>query len=173
MIKVKRSIGFWITGFSDGESWFFARPLLRKYRRDYSIQISFHIKLRSDDRETLEEINKYFKNIGKINEGKVKQGNGFVTLDFWGADKCKEIIKHFDNYPLKSKKKKDYEVWKVIVEKVANKEHLKNRESFIEVVKLCDKLRLTRLYPGKPIDGALKETSGHNKLYIEQVKNVI
>lgn len=161
---------WWITGFADGESWFFARPLLRGYKKDRCIQVMWAITLRDDDEEVLYAIKKYFGGIGSISyrKGRSKVNNGQVIFSVYGVENCMKLVEHFTKYPLQSKKRKDFEIWRKIVEAVKERRHLESDESFLEVVKLCDDLRRVRLY--KDDEEHLKSVSGHSKLYVDKVK---
>lgn len=160
--------GWWVTGFADGESWFFSRPLLRGYKKDRSIQVQWSITLRDDDEEVIYRIKDYL-GVGSISRrtGKSKVNNGQISLNVYGVKSAKVLIEHFTKYPLQSKKVNDYIIWKQIVERLDKKLHLKSDKDFIETVKLCDDLRIIRLYEKTP--NQLKSVSGSNKLYVDKV----
>lgn len=50
------------------------------------------------------------------------------------------ITNYFDNHSLYSKKKRSYELWKVVGEKFKNKEHLMSKSNFEEADKLCKQI---------------------------------
>jgi hypothetical protein len=125
MIKINKKLNklhpLFVTGFADAESSFVI--LINKnskYKMGYSIQASFAIKLHKKDRVLLEKIVSYF-GVGNISIGGVDSLSYRVTSlkDLTGT-----IIPHFDKYPLISKKRADYELFKQIVELMNSKEHL-------------------------------------------------
>jgi hypothetical protein len=144
--------GAWVTGFADGESWFQARPLLRarlkkrgKVKKlDRAMEVSWHIQLRYDDKEVLEKIQDYF-GFGAITfrGGRGRKGNPCAVFGCWGVDNCLRLIKHFDAFPLQSKKATDYKIWRRIVQLVAAKYHLKG--GYKRVHALCWELRQNRI----------------------------
>ena len=109
-----------ITGFADAESSFIL--LINKnskYKMGYSLQASFQIKLHKKDRALLEKIASYF-GVGNISKGGVDSISYRVTSL---KHLTRVIIPHFDKYPLISKKRADYELFKQVVELMNCKEH--------------------------------------------------
>lgn len=105
---------WYITGLCDGEATFtYSRTGLQ------SFVLYFAIKLGEKDKTTLEEIQAFFR-VGKIypvkysNPEKAKEKSGF----YYRVTKLSElerIINHFDRYPLKTQKAKNYQVWREMV----------------------------------------------------------
>lgn len=64
---------------------------------------------------------------------------GFIISSV--KDLINQVIPHFDNYPLISKKKADYELFKEIVLLMKNKEHLTNK-GLLKIMSLKASLNL-------------------------------
>lgn len=108
---------WYITGFADGEAAF-------TYSRiGGTFALYFAIKQRGDNRQIVEEIQKYFNYIGNIYRGKESSGaskGGFTKPSVYyrvtRIDELKRIVEHFDRYPLQSRKKQEaYNVWREMV----------------------------------------------------------
>lgn len=114
MNKLHKDFDPWfITGFSDGEAAFTFSSTCKAFT------LYFSITQRADNKEILENIQKYFGGIGKIylrketlptyNSGHTK------AAAYYRVCKQKElmrVIEHFDRYPLQSKKQDVYQVWR-------------------------------------------------------------
>lgn len=165
--------GWYITGFADGESYFIARPLLRKTKKGYSRvawQFRWGIQVRIDDSDIINCIASYFENMGckaTISNRKRKGDiSAQVTLTIEGAKNCSLVKEHFDKFPLLAKKKNDFEVWKDILELI-NNDYIPNDKNFFReysieeieqrsyICSLCDKMRIGRLETHKELDSYL------------------
>ncbi len=129
---------WWITGLVDGEGCFYASARLRvgnqaAYRKgDKGVRYPFMdmcsrflIRLRADDVETLAKVRQYFGagRLPHMKASKNKSGKSgsspnpsFEFRISSLSDIQRVVIPHFDRYPLQSKKRHDYVVWKEIVE---------------------------------------------------------
>lgn len=112
---------YWVTAFADAESSFIL--LLNKnskYKTGYSLQTSFSIHLHQKERALLERIASFYGggNITKTGEDSISYR--VTSL----KDLIQVIIPHFNRYPLISKKRADYELFKQVVELMNRKEHL-------------------------------------------------
>jgi LAGLIDADG endonuclease len=101
----------WLAGFIDGEGCFFIgqRPEL-EYRS--AVFCSFIIGLRGDDRPILVEIQKR-TGIGTLSQHRRNSVNGKVVVE-WRVtkkDDCKVLVDLLDQFPLRSKKARDFEIW--------------------------------------------------------------
>ena len=109
----------WFSGFVDGEGCF----TYNSYERYTTPQFTIH--LRADDREILEECQRRFG--GCISEYEVterakKLKPGCSPDVLWQVTANKEllgIVRHFEKYPLRAKKKCDFEIWKLMVQEKA------------------------------------------------------
>jgi hypothetical protein len=113
-IEIDKDFGNWLAGFADGEGHF----QLGVNRGRWS-SIRFSIKLRADDKPILDTIQKKL-GFGKVSYRKVsikekeriKGTNPQCVLSIYGKRQCWMLMKIFDQCPLRTKKKNDYEIWK-------------------------------------------------------------
>lgn len=117
-----KSINPWfITGFSDAESSFMVfmnkNP---KVKLGFQTQVCFQIGLHEKDKVLLGMIQSYFKGAGNIS----KQGKILVQYRVTSLKHLEIIAEHFENYPLITQKKIDFELWKQVFEILKNKGHL-------------------------------------------------
>lgn len=114
--------GGWFAGFTDGEGCF----SIRKFNRDHpcaGYNCQFRINLRDDDREILEEIQRRL-GIGAIydkpaytNDGRNNQPS--TEFHVAAIAECAELVKVFETYPLRAKKRQDFDIWKLAVAEIA------------------------------------------------------
>ena len=107
---------WYITGFCDGEAAFtysHASGVFNMY---------FAIRQREDNRQILEKIQEFFGYAGNIYKDKghlPTKNSGFTQPSAYyrvsRIENLLRIIKHFDKYPLPSKKIECYKVWREIV----------------------------------------------------------
>ena len=112
----------YITGYVDGEGSFLISFSPRnKLASGLEVRPSFSVSQRIDRCEVLSLIKSYF-GCGSIRYNKSDQTNRFETRSLEHLNKA--VIPHFRRYPLLSSKKKDFELFAQICEKMAKKEHL-------------------------------------------------
>ncbi len=110
------AFGHWLSGFVDGEGCFLLR--LMKGRKHFTGSPRFQIGLRSDDLQILRDI-KSFWGIGTITFGHIKSP-GIKTNERNACnyriqsikDVTKIVIPHFEKYPLRAKKQRDFLIWR-------------------------------------------------------------
>lgn len=129
-----------LTGFVDGDGSFSIS--ITKSKNDNlicKVQPVFTIGLHIKDLPFLLSIKKYFKDIGNI----YTSGNRDIV--YYNVSSVKEImehiIPHFDSFPLVTQKQADYILYKEIVSRMANKEHLTN-SGLIKILSLRASLNL-------------------------------
>ena len=113
---------YFITGFSDAESSFIIL-ILKEPRNEinWSVKTRFSIALHKKDTEILELIKSYFDGVGTISP----QNKNSVQYRVSSLkDLNEKIIPHFDKYPLLTKKKADFILFKQIINLINLKEHL-------------------------------------------------
>lgn len=107
----------WLAGFIDGEGSF----NISHHGGNY--QPRFSLKLRDDDTSIIEEV-QHFLAVGTVRKSKCSPiGSKYyspnahmqIRLDIIGSDNVK-LVEILDKYPLRSKKLRDYTIWKVAVE---------------------------------------------------------
>jgi len=111
----------YVTGFADAEGCF----LIKIYRRSdlklgYSVNLAFQINLHLKDKLLLEKIRNYFYKIGNITVRK----NGSVEYGVNSIKDLEVVINHFDNYPLITKKRSYFQIFKLTFELIKQKQHL-------------------------------------------------
>lgn len=119
-----------ISGFSDGESSFsinLAKNIKSKW--GYSVVCVFSISLHKKDRALLESIKAFFNGVGNIYIDRENSIRYCVS----SIKDIAVIIDHFDKYPLITKKRADYELFKQAFYLVSNKKHL-SQEGFRQIV---------------------------------------
>ena len=120
-----------ITGISDAESSFFITFIKsNKSLTGYYIQLEFKIGLHKKDRFLLELIKSYF-GVGNIQI----QSNDLISYKVSSNKDLAVIISHFNKYPLSTKKRADFELFKLAFKLINLKEHL-NTKGFMKILSL-------------------------------------
>lgn len=110
--------GSWFAGFADGEGCFTIGK-----RNDKNpcacYRCRFIINLRDDDRAILEEIRdtlemgvRYDKPASTYGG---RNGQPSTVFQLQSINDCAELVKLFERYPLRAKKRHDFEIWKQAV----------------------------------------------------------
>src|ERR1700712_3296732 len=86
----------------------------------YQIQVCFQIGLHKKDINLLTKIQYYFKGVGNI----APQGKDLVQFRVTSIKDLTIIVEHFNNYPLLTQKRADFELFKKVLTIINNKEHL-------------------------------------------------
>jgi len=122
-LNVSDSFGYLFSGFCDGEATFVAFYRMRKVRgKEYpENRLGIQITLRQDDVETLKMIKKEL-NCGFLLENQLPPSRkGGHPYAIWGCRRIKDlaeiIVPLFDRYPLRSKKRLEYQYWKQLVQR--------------------------------------------------------
>jgi hypothetical protein len=118
----RRDFGNWLSGFTDGEGCFrLARSRHPKHPEIYrSGFATFEINMRLDDRPILDQIQSFF-GFGSITE------HESYSEDRDAEDQAKLvctrvrplkgiIIPHFEQFPLRAKKARDFQIWREAVQ---------------------------------------------------------
>lgn len=108
----------WFVGFVDGEGSF---QILRKsgtFLRS-SYRCDFTLRLRDDDRIILEEIQGML-GIGAIYDvpvypSDIPNARPMSRFHVGALNGCVELVKIFERYPLRAKKKRDFSIWRSAV----------------------------------------------------------
>ena len=122
-------IPYWVTGFSDAESCFGFRVRKNpKLKAGWEVIPYFFINLHIKDLSVLSEIKDFFGvgNISSNKESALYQVNSLKDL-------VNVIIPHFELYPLLTKKKADFLLFKLAIELIKQKEH-KNIEGIHKLI---------------------------------------
>ena len=128
-----------VTGFIDAEgSWVISIQKEPKNKTGWTIKSRLSISLHKKDIAILEQIKIYFKGVGNIS----KEGKNVVQYRVASLrDLINIVIPHFDKYPLITKKKADFILFKQVVELMNRKEHL-TREGLIKVLSIKESINL-------------------------------
>ncbi len=112
----------YITGFVDGEGCFsITIRRSKKMKLGWFISLSFQIHLHSNDKNLLIKIRENLGNIGGIYKGHSDSCSFNVSSL---SEIVNVLIPFFDKYPLLSKKREDFELFKMVALIMSKKEHL-------------------------------------------------
>ncbi len=117
----REAFGYWLSGFSDGESCFQLR-----WSTHHSPVAIFVLALRKDDSAILETIQSFWQ-CGRLYAGQrmLNSKKFFVTMYSIQRinDLASIIVPHFEAKPLQSKKSRDFAIWKEGVALIASRDH--------------------------------------------------
>ncbi|MCD6311065.1 MAG: LAGLIDADG family homing endonuclease [Elusimicrobia bacterium] len=128
----------YITGFVDGEGCF-SITIQKSKNVKLGIQVipEFHVSQHSSRTEVLEAIKR------KWNCGYIKENDRNNPKDMTSVyvvrninDIRNKVIPFFDRYPIYSSKKQDFKKFKIVVEMMKSREHLK-KEGLINILKIA------------------------------------
>lgn len=127
----------WISGIFDGDGSFSYSIIKHPYGPlGWRVIISCGLvaKKTNANLEMLNEINKFFGNIGSIS---LENSKNVYRLRFTGIAKCLTVKAHFDNYPLLTYKLVHYQLWSKVLNILAHpsKVHL-TKKGLNEIVSL-------------------------------------
>lgn len=110
--------GHWLSGFVDGEGSFVLTDKRSTVRKDPSCNLRaiFQINMRADEEEIITTIKSYFQ-CGTISF-KPAKGNANPMIEFRvdaTGDLKNIVVAHFDRYPLRAKKRRDFAIWRKAV----------------------------------------------------------
>jgi hypothetical protein len=125
----------WLSGFLAGEGCFFAYITVKD-----TLGAGLQINLRKDDTNILHLVNKLFDNTGivKFVNVEVTQRNNpnrNPVVNFRIANikhLYEKVIPLIEEYPLLSKKQKDFEIWKQIVKLLYKTSHKQNSRKLVK-----------------------------------------
>lgn len=110
---------WFLTGFCDGESSFYiVMHKSTNVKTGWSVTARFEIHLHVKDKALLEKVQAYFSGVGSIT---TKDNSVCYTVYY---KDLAVLIDHFENYPLITKKRADFELFKRVLELMNRKEHL-------------------------------------------------
>ena len=129
----------WVTGFSDGEACFSIDiSKVKDHTLGWKVTPVFSIGIHSKDLVLLQKIQSFFNGAGKIY---------FINdyMIYYRIKSIKDLIKyvipHFDKYPLLTKKRADFLLFKQIIDLMTCKKHL-TIEGLLEIVSIKASLNL-------------------------------
>jgi len=119
----------WLSGFTDAEGYFGCRLRPCRISR-YKHRLALPYELSKKTEDILWKVIKCFNLKSKVRYDESWKGYRFNTED---SKKRKDLIRYFNKYPLKTKKKIDYLRWRNLSKDFENKLHLSLEE--IKVIK--------------------------------------
>ena len=139
--------GHWLAGLIDGEGSFIAhlfRPATRP--KSLNVQIQMVVGLRADDKSVLEHC-QGVTGLGKLNYIKQNERHRWLWMVTRKAD-CQALVEILDRHPLRSKKSRDFAIWREIVREHATWKHghAAPQEDQERLFGLARDLRAVRLY---------------------------
>ena len=109
-----------MTGFLDDEGCFYVFVRKKKNSKlGWQVEPRFTIALHKKDQSILKQILKFF-GVGRI----YKQGAEALQLRVENLKGLEIILNHFYKFPLKTKKRSDFKLLKMVIIKIKRKEHL-------------------------------------------------
>lgn len=120
----------YVSGFIDGEGTFYIKITKSStIKTGYSVQLSFGLTLHSRELSLLKLIQGEFSGIGFIWEG------GQIQYQISNIKQLDILIAHVDKYPLLTRKRSDFLLFKQAWGMVVKKEHL-TKEGLIKIVSI-------------------------------------
>ncbi len=161
---------WWVTGLVDGEGCFYAalcyrsKPTCTGRAVDcVELDIRLEIALRADDLDAVSKLDRHFGSCGELGIRGEHQtpsarkhnisAKPQVYLRLRGIDVARgKIIPHFESFPLQTKKSRDFEIWKSIVDFTST--NLSGRKGWLrrfpgavnELQEMCDHMKAQRSY---------------------------
>jgi hypothetical protein len=113
---------YYYVGLIDAEGCFRVKITKnKKYSTGWHVQPIFSILMHKRDSLLLEQLNKIFGGLGHFYEA---NGGDGILLDISSMKGLIKVINYLDRYPLITKKRADYELFKLVVDIISRKEHL-------------------------------------------------
>ena len=147
-LEIEPSWGYWFSGFVDGEGYFGTQLKKNKSGNGLGVSPRFAILLRDDDAEIIMDARNRLHcgilSYRSFNKGVNPQINWVVVA----IGECRHIlVPFFDQFPLRAKKKYDYEIWRKIVIAVWDDQHLKGNRA--QVLEWVEQLRAVKRYSSR------------------------
>ena len=133
---------WWITGFIDGEGCFYVAFEITKNKK-ISVRLSFSVSQnKSSHAITIQKIAEIFGSSLKSETSNVRVDGQTVKYETRSLDNLiKNVIPHFDAYPLQSKKHNNFLAWRQIAFMVKNESPL-SKPSLSKIVDLAFAMNL-------------------------------
>jgi len=114
----------WFSGWIDGEGYFQIQPS----KRDRGIGCALRVHVRDDDVSLIHDIMETLHCGGISHRTGSASGKPSIEWHCYNIDSCRSVlIPIFDKYPLRSKKARDYKIWRDAVIEISDK-HYKHGE---------------------------------------------
>jgi len=134
----RESVGYYLSGFTDGEGSFNISTIRRKdYKNGWKISLSFNVSQKDD---TIPKLFKNYLNCGKIRYRR----DGICYFEVRKIKDIKEkVIPFFKHFPLLSKKKNVFKIFCQTVKIIYDKNHL-DKKGIKSILLLRDKIVVNR-----------------------------
>lgn len=153
----RAEFGAWLSGFIDGEGCFSLQ--MTRWKGRVGCFAALTISLRDDDEEVLALIRSYWQ-CGNISKRRAPQWTersspqARYTVSGW-TDSSTIVLPHFDRFPLLSKKRYDFEIWREAVlfaKKVSERPTVRKwlEEDLCVFEGYATLIKMTREYPSLP-----------------------
>jgi len=152
-MEANESVNHFIAGYVSGEGSFFV-SLQRNaaYKTNTQVVCGFSIKVRADDRELIDLIWQALDFAGNVHEisaeryryeydAGIRRNDAVMYIVRKRSDLLDHVIPFFDTYPLRGRKRENYELWKQVLDLVERGAHL-TPEGLGEIVEI--KVRMNR-----------------------------
>lgn len=118
----------YVVGLTDGEGCFYVwvRPLGVSRAVLRPVHVHYYLKMHEKEKHLLDEVKRFF-GCGAVYFQKERRKNHSACYRFEinrYEDVLKVVIPFFEKHPLHSRKRKDFAIFKKIVELIANGDHL-------------------------------------------------
>ena len=125
----------WIVGFVDGEGCFhIAISRISKMSLGWQVLPEFRVVQHQRDTALLNKFKIYFE-FGKVGKNHGDRQEFRVR----GMKNVEKLINFFETYPLKSCKRKDFELFCKVIQKMKRKEHL-TKNGLIEIANIASQM---------------------------------
>ena len=125
----------WIVGFTDGEGCFhISINKLSGMSLGWQVLPEFRIVQHEKDEEVLYQIKNYF-GFGSIEINNFDENATRKGFRVRGLENLNNIVKFFDENPLRTTKKKNFEIFKKVIQMMNNKKHL-TKEGLDKIARL-------------------------------------
>ena len=120
----ERLDSLWIAGFTDGEGCFHVSiNRIPKMTLGWQVLPEFRIVQHKKDEELLRKIRDYF-DFGSVQQNRKDHTSIRKEFRVRGLKNLRELITFFEKNPLRTTKKKDFEIFSQIITMIENREHL-------------------------------------------------
>ena len=148
--------GHYIAGFVDGEGSFhiaFQRRTDLKF--GWQAVPEFHISQNFTSRKVLEAIRKQLQcGYIKANDAAGKRDKTLVYVVRDRKDLIRKIVPFFERFPLRTEKRKDFELFRKVVHRIDHNDHTKF-ESFKKIIRLAYSMNANGLYRKRKMEDIL------------------
>lgn len=128
---MKKLNPYYVTGLVEGEGCFYVGILPRRLEQvDWEVRPSFSLSQSRKNREIVFKLKDFF-GCGWIRPSK---NDDTLKYEVKSLKELKEkIIPHFEKFPFEGKKRKDFKIFKEIIEMMDRGDHL-NKEGLIKII---------------------------------------